>query len=312
MMRLIVALILCAASGAASSQSVTRPRILGVAHIALRVSDVERSRAFYRDFLGYEEPYRLDNADGSLSLTFIKINDRQYIELFPGLRPEEDRLHHIGLYVDDAETMRRYLASRGVRVPDRVGRARIGTSNFAVTDPDGHTVEFVQYQPESWAARHTGRFMSDARISNRMLHVGIVAGQLSRSLAFYEHVLGFTEIWRGASPTSSTLSWVNLKVPDGDDYLELMLYGTEPKPDRRGVLHHLCLEVDDASRAVERLAEREYRRTYTQPIEIRTGVNRKRQVNLFDPDGTRTELMEARTIDGAPAPRSTLPPPGEQ
>jgi lactoylglutathione lyase len=91
-----------------------------------------------------------------------------------------------------------------------------------------------------------------------------------------------------------------------------MLYGTEPKPDRRGVLHHLCLEVDDASRAVERLAEREYRRTYTQPIEIRTGVNRKRQVNLFDPDGTRTELMETRTIDGAPAPRSTLPPPGEQ
>jgi lactoylglutathione lyase len=32
-------------------------------------------------------------------------------------------------------------------------------------------------------------------------------------------------------------------------------------------------------------------------------------VNLFDPDGTRVELMEPETIDGQPAPPSTLPPP---
>jgi len=44
-------------------------------------------------------------------------------------------------------------------------------------------------------------------------------------------------------------------------------------------------------------------------MEIRTGVNRKRQLNLFDPDGTRVELMEPKTIDGAPAPSSTAPPP---
>jgi lactoylglutathione lyase len=41
----------------------------------------------------------------------------------------------------------------------------------------------------------------------------------------------------------------------------------------------------------------------------RTGINRKRQVNLFDPDGTRVELMEPDTIDGRPVPSSTLPPP---
>jgi len=38
-------------------------------------------------------------------------------------------------------------------------------------------------------------------------------------------------------------------------------------------------------------------------------VNRKRQVNLFDPDGTRVELMEPVTIDGKPTPPSTAPPP---
>jgi lactoylglutathione lyase len=44
-------------------------------------------------------------------------------------------------------------------------------------------------------------------------------------------------------------------------------------------------------------------------MEMRTGINRKRQLNLFDPDGTRSELMEPATIDGTPTPSSTAPPP---
>ena len=44
-------------------------------------------------------------------------------------------------------------------------------------------------------------------------------------------------------------------------------------------------------------------------MEIRTGVNRKRQINLYDPDGTRIELMEPNTVDGQPAPNSTAPAP---
>jgi lactoylglutathione lyase len=44
-------------------------------------------------------------------------------------------------------------------------------------------------------------------------------------------------------------------------------------------------------------------------MEIRTGVNRKRQINVFDPDGTRVELMEPNTVDGVPAPSSTAAPP---
>ena len=50
------------------------------------------------------------------------------------------------------------------------------------------------------------------------------------------------------------------------------------------------------------------RKAYTRPLEIKTGINRKRQLNLFDPDGTRIELMEARTVDGKPTPSSSAPP----
>jgi hypothetical protein len=43
--------------------------------------------------------------------------------------------------------------------------------------------------------------------------------------------------------------------------------------------------------------------------DVKVGVNRKKQVNLFDADGTRVELMEATTIDGKPTPPSTALPP---
>ena len=57
-----------------------------------------------------------------------------------------------------------------------------------------------------------------------------------------------------------------------------------------------------------------YRAKYQRPIEQHVGVNRKRQVNLFDPDGTRIELMETVTVDGKPGcfvNRPRHPPPGE-
>lgn len=285
-----------------------RPPITGVAHIALFVGDVEKSRAFYKDFLGYGEPFDLKNADGSLALTFLKVNERQYIELFPEREANSDRLNHISIETTDAEGMRRYLAARGVKVPERVPKGRIGNSNFNIKDPDGHTVEIVQYEPSGWTVRERGKHVQGPRISMRMLHLGILVGSLEASLKFYREVLGFEEIWRG-SRDGKTLNWVNLKVPEGDDYIELMLYEKLPEPTRRGTAHHICLMVPDMDQAKADLEGRPARKAYGRPMEIRTGTNRKRQMNLFDPDGTRVELMEPNTVDGVPTPPSKAPPP---
>jgi hypothetical protein len=100
-----------------------------------------------------------------------------------------------------------------------------------------------------------------------------------------------------------------MRVPDGDDYIEFILYKEPPAPTKRGSAHHLCLEVPSAAETVAALDKKAYRKQYTQPLEIRTGVNRKRQVNIFDPDGTRTEVMEPVTVEGKPAPSSNAPPP---
>jgi len=294
------------ASLLAAEEAPKRPRITGVAHIALFAKDVEKARAFYKDFLGYGEPFDLKNADGSLSLTFIKINDRQYIELFPEREAGSDRLNHISIEVDDAEAMRAYLSSKGVKVPDKVGKGRIRNSNFNIKDPAGHTVEIVQYEPDGWSMREKGKYLPETRISPRMSHVGIIVIALEPEMQFYRDILGFQETWRG-SRDGKLLSWVNMKVPDGDDYIELMLQPSMPAPTARGTAHHICLEVPDVEKAVATLEARPARKDYPRKIEVRTGINRRRQANLYDPDGTRAEIMEPRTVDGVPTPSSAAP-----
>jgi lactoylglutathione lyase len=291
-----------------AAQQPTRPPVTGVAHISLFVHNIEQSRHFYKDFLGFEEPFQLDKPDGGLALTFIKINDRQYIELVPEIKEGTDRLGHISVETTDADAMRRYLGSRGIKVPDATPTGRIGNANFNVKDPDGHTLEIVQYLPGGWGAREKGKYLGANRISDRMAHLGILVGSLDAALKFYGDVLGFHETWRG-SKDGKILNWVNAQLPQSADYLEFMLYEDLPAPDKRGTPHHICLFVPDMEKAVASLEARPARKDYKGTLEIRTGINRKRQCNLYDPDGTRVELMEPNTIDGKPTPPSNAPPP---
>jgi catechol 2,3-dioxygenase-like lactoylglutathione lyase family enzyme len=295
-------------TGLLFAQDPPRPSIVGLSHIAVFAHDYEKSRAFYGQFLGFEEPYNLKNPDGTASMTFFKINERQYIELFPERQPDTDRLNHISLQTTDIEALRKYLASKGVKVPSEAHKARIGNLSFNITDPAGHTVEMVQYMPDGLTMKANGKFLGKDRISTRMTHVGLIVTDLDPEYKFYTEVLGFKETWRGSS-TGKVLSWINLKVPDGDDYVEFMLQKTEPEPTHRGVAHHLCLQVPNVEQSIADLKARPYYKEYGKPIDMHLGINRKRQANVFDPDGTRTEIMEPQTIDGTPTPPSTAPPP---
>jgi lactoylglutathione lyase len=241
-------------------------------------------------------------------MTFFKINDHQYIELFPEREANSDRLSHISLETDDIEALRLYLASKGVKVPDHAQQARIGNLSFNIIDPAGHQVEMVQYMPGGKTAAAYGKFLGDSVVSRHMTHVGLIVTQLDPEYKFYTGILGFRETWRGSS-SGTVLSWVNLKVPDGNDYVEFMLSKDEPAPDKRGAAHHICLEVPNLSASVAKLKATPYFKTYDRPIVEKVGVNRKRLANIFDPDGTRTEIMEPITIDGKPTPPSTAPPP---
>src|SRR5215469_8642617 len=146
----VVAALMLASLAPAVADEPQRPPITGISHIAFYVHDMNKTLAFYKKFLGFDQPFSLTNKDGTLHLTWIKINDRQTIELFPEKETGSDRLNHISLETSDAEALRSYLVSRNVKAPGKVDKGRIGNFNFNITDPDGHTIEITQYADGGW------------------------------------------------------------------------------------------------------------------------------------------------------------------
>ena len=291
---------------------VERPQITGISHVGYFVSDLPRALGFWHDLFGYDEAYDLRRAGtDAVRIAFIKINDHQHIELFtdPPTAPP-NFMSHICFTVSDLEQMRAYLRSKGLDVkPGNGGKTRTGDYAFEIKDPDGTLVEFVQTLPTGMEAQAERKFLPGDRVSPSIYHVGFLVGNTPKSLAFYEDVLGFKETWRGGRDPK-VLSWINLRVPDGTDYIELMLYAKLPAT--FGTQNHTSLMVPDIQKAVEALEARPGYKNYLgyqKPLEIHVGVNGKRQVNLYDPDGTRVELMEPITADGKPVPPSIAPPP---
>ncbi|MGH9433448.1 MAG: VOC family protein, partial [Terriglobia bacterium] len=269
----------------------SRPPIIGIAHIGLYTDDVVAARAFFGKVLGFADAFHLNNPDGSLMLTYFKINDHQYIEIFPGLkRPDQDRLSHIAFETTDARALRDYLVSRGVKAPE-VEKGLDGNLSFEVKDPDGHTLEWVQYMPGSLHSRNFGKFLPASRISKRMIHVGITVRDRAAAGHFYHDILGFREMWHGGM-TDTRTDWVDMRVPNGTDWLEYMLNIHHPSPKELGVMHHTALGVPSVAAAYKTVLARGYH----PPEKPQIGRDGKWQLNLYDPNFTRVELMEPKLV----------------
>ena len=127
--------------------------IVGIGHIAIRVSDVARSLDFYIGKLGFEEMFRLDR-DGRLWLMYLRITDTQYLELFPegqGDRaPPREAVgyNHLCLEVSDIEATLAELADKGVPLTSPLKMAADGNRQAWIEDPDGHRIELMQLSPD--------------------------------------------------------------------------------------------------------------------------------------------------------------------
>ncbi|HTC92489.1 MAG TPA: VOC family protein [Terriglobales bacterium] len=265
--------------------------------MALYVSDLGKARAFYEDFLGFAEPFSLKQQDGTDWISVIKVNDRQYLELFPGNTQSGGQLSHIALYTDDVVGMRNYLLSCGVKVPQQVHKGQAGDSFFTVSDPDGHLIEIVQYAADSQTATAAGKSMPLSRVSSHISHVGLLVGQAAAAMKFYGDILGLREIWRGAEG-GKQVSWIDMRVPDGTDYVEFMLYQDSPSLEQRKLQNHIGFASADVQKTVQVLQSQSAANSYSRSIDIQSWVNGKRVTNLFDPDGARMEIMESQIADG--------------
>ena len=164
------------------------PQVDGIAHVAFRVSDLDGARAFYRG-LGFEEAFAFTSGE-KITQVFFKINDRQFIELYP--RVDETQplgLMHVCFETDAAEALNARLVERGLS-PAPVKKGGAGNFVFSLTDPTGRTVEVTQYLPGSRHTEDRGKHLGAHRIANELREVRITAPDLSAAGRFYVAGLG--------------------------------------------------------------------------------------------------------------------------
>jgi catechol 2,3-dioxygenase-like lactoylglutathione lyase family enzyme len=281
-----ILLALCAAlqSKIASPQEQPRrPRILGIDHVSVYVSDVNRSRQFYSDVLGLT--IGCPHAGRETCLLVGSSNQRLLLKPAPTKAENsilKNWLAEIAFLTDNLTEMRRYLLAHGVS-PGAIRRGSDGEQYFRIRDPEGNSIAFVHRSPST-----IGYGAGAKQISSRLIHAGFVVKDMATENRFYVDVLGFRLYWYGGFKDDST-DWYELQVPDGPDWIEYML-NIPANLDQKelGVQNHFSLGVKDVHAAATQLRSSGFR-TFDGPEIGRDG---KDSLDAYDPDGTRVEIME--------------------
>jgi catechol 2,3-dioxygenase-like lactoylglutathione lyase family enzyme len=270
-------LLACLLSLPALAQQPTRPAITGVAFARFYTTDPAAAQQFYGATLGLQR----EEADG---MWFYPVNHSQWVELITKTQPPQpnSRLAAVAFTTSNAAQLERYLEAKGVKpeIPLKHGQ-------FGVRDPEGNLVIFVQRGSEKKIAVAPA---SPNAISTRIIHVGFMVTDQAKEDAFWKGILGFRPYWHGG-PKPDVDNWVSIQVPDGTGWLEYMLNnGPNPTLQHAGVMDHFSLGVSHMDDAVAALARNHCEGPNCTKSQM--GRDGKVQLNLYDPDQTRVELME--------------------
>jgi len=233
---LALALVLPAAMGAQPP----RPDagIIGIAHIAFRVSDLDREIAFFAK-LGYEKSFALTN-NGRIAEVFLKINDRQFIELVPQTNPPQPLgWVHVCYEVGDLRTLYSFYDSVGLKLQP-VRTAGTGNLISAIDDPEGRVTEFAQYMPDSKYMQDAGQHLGPDRLSTELMGFDLPVKDGAAQKEFYSD-LGFEAQEENGN--------VRLTAPAAPGiHIELRTWHSGAQP-------QILFPVSDARRAESRLRD---------------------------------------------------------
>ncbi len=176
----------------ASLQSQSAPPLAGIAHVAIRVRDIAATRDFYAR-LGFQEAFSLSK-DGVIAESFIKINDHQFIELYPvtKLNPNPAFLH-VCFEASDLSAVYDDYVSHGL-TPVPIRTAEAGNLLFSLTGPEHQFIEYTQYLPGSLHSNDQGKHLDDDRIADRMIAVSLSMQDQASARDFYINQLNFKPI----------------------------------------------------------------------------------------------------------------------
>jgi catechol 2,3-dioxygenase-like lactoylglutathione lyase family enzyme len=238
--------------------------IIGIAHIAFRVSDLDREIAFLGK-LGYEESFAITNAGKTMEV-FVKINDRQFIELYPQSDPKQPLgWMHVCFEAGDLNALIKYYDSTGLKAAP-VRKAAAGNLISNTNDAEGRVTEFTQYMPGSRHTLDRGQHLGANRVSTELIGFDLPVKEGAAEKEFYAD-LGFE-----AQEVNGN---VRLTTPGAPD-LRLELRAAHP-----GAQPQFLFPVSDARRAADVLKK--------------AGVKFDRDGKLIfvhDPDGNAFVFLE--------------------
>ena len=288
--------------------------IVGLAQVTFKVSDLGKARAYYDGVLGLAEAFDLKDASGRVTSAYFKINDDQYIEVTPNLRPGDlVRQARIVFQTTDIQALHALYQSRDLQ-PGPIEKGPDGNLVFRVHGPDDANLDFLQYVPGSQQVNARGKFLDARRLTTHLQHVGIMTKDRAAARPFYQDKIGFD----GGRTVPGTRGDY-IETPSGDRNTETknpVLEDTPATHDRwlreqYGAVQHVGLEVPDM-RAARDLAQK---RGGYDDLRVRAAVGNNRHwlMHLFDPDGSRAEIVETAVQDTLPpmtvmAPGAPAPP----
>lgn len=115
-------------------------RITQIDHVSVLVTNIERSRQFYRDILGLREIAKPRTF--SFSVLWFELGNQQ-LHLLVKDRPDTLSPRHFALRVADVKAARAYFQGKGIPVDETT--LIPGADRFFVADPDGNRIEIIQW-----------------------------------------------------------------------------------------------------------------------------------------------------------------------
>jgi catechol 2,3-dioxygenase-like lactoylglutathione lyase family enzyme len=188
----------------------------------------------------------------------------------------------IAFATDDLNELRHYLVAQGVECSPPAAE-KLADRVLSVRDPEKQNILFLK-QPHYLELR----LPPGTEEKLHIIHAGFIVHDRTAAEHFYQDILGFRPYWHGGMKDDQT-DWVSMQVPDGTDWLEFMV-NVSPDADQRlrGIMNHIAIGVTDIHATEKRLRAAGLKF----PEEPKIGRDGKWQLNLYDPDDTRVELME--------------------
>jgi catechol 2,3-dioxygenase-like lactoylglutathione lyase family enzyme len=109
-------------------------------HCSVLITDVDRSRRFYRDILGLKEINKPRTFD-FVAVWFDLGN--MHIHLLLKDKPDAISPRHFALRVPNAAAARLYFREHGISIQETT--LIHGADRFFIADPDGNRIEIIQW-----------------------------------------------------------------------------------------------------------------------------------------------------------------------